>query len=343
VGIRSIERQLSATVEFRYIGAMKVAFGHANLARDLGTPPSAPAVAIGSFDGVHRGHQALLAAARADARARGTQAGALTFDPHPARYFAPALAPPLILPLPRRLELLGEAGADFVVVERFDAALAGLTPEAFVDQVLLGGLGVGHVVVGHDFSFGKGRLGSGATLVDLGRRRGFGVTVIPAVTADGVICSSTKIREFLLEGRIEGARLLLGRPPEVTGQVVRGAGRGRGLGIPTANLAVEGDLPLKTGIYAARALLLDAGGSYPAAVSVGTNPTFTAGSDAAPVTVEAYLLDYPGGDLYDSRVRLLFEGRLRDERRFDSVEELLEEIDRDVARARELLAARQRG
>ena len=153
-----------------------------------------------------------------------------------------------------------------------------------------------------------------------------------------MLVSSTKIREFLLDGRIEGARLLLGRPPEVTGTVVRGAGRGRGLGIPTANLKPEGDLPLKTGIYAAWAQLLDAGGTYPAAVSVGTNPTFTAGTDDAPVTVEAYLLDYPGADLYDSRVRLLFEGRLRDERRFGSVEELLAEIQRDVARTRELLA-----
>ena len=236
------------------------------------------------------------------------------------------------------MELLGESGADFVVVEHFDATLANLTPEAFVDQVLVAGLGVAHVVVGHDFSFGHGRLGTGATLVDLGRSRGFTVTVVPAVTADGVLVSSTKIREFLLDGRIEGARLLLGRPPEFTGTVVRGAGRGRGLGIPTANLKPEGDLLLKTGIYAAWAQLLDAGGTYPAAVSVGTNPTFTAETDGPPVIVEAYLLDYPGADLYDSRVRLLFEGRLRDERRFGSVEELLAEIQRDVARTRELLA-----
>ncbi len=316
---------------------MKVAWGHARLAEDLGERPREPAIAIGSFDGVHRGHQALLAAARAEAGSRDALAGALTFDPHPARFLAPALAPPLILPLARRVELLGQAGADFVVVEPFDAALASLDPEAFVDQVLVAGLGAGHVVVGHDFSFGHGRLGTGATLVDLGRSRGFTVTVVPAVTVEGVLVSSTKIREFLLEGRIDGARLLLGRPPEVTGKVVRGAGRGRGLGIPTANLQPEGDLPLKTGIYAAWAHLLDTGGTYPAAVSVGTNPTFTAGSEGAPVIVEAYLLDYPGPDLYDSRVRLLFEGRLRDERRFGSVEELLAEIQRDVARTRELL------
>ena len=304
---------------------MKVAWGHTRLAADLGRSPRAPAVAIGSFDGVHRGHQALLAAARADADTRGAEAGALTFDPHPARYFAPALAPPLIQPLQRRLELLLQSGADFVVVERFDAGLARLTPEEFVDQVLVSGLGVAHVVVGHDFSFGKARAGSSATLTELGRQRGFAVTIIPPVTADGLVCSSTKIREFLLEGRIEGARLLLGRAPEVTGQVVRGAGRGRALGIPTANLDVEGDFPVRTGIYAAWAELLDRGNArYPAAVSVGTNPTFSTGSERSPVTVEPYLLDYPGDDLYGTRVRLELQARLRDEQRFDTVESLLD-------------------
>jgi riboflavin kinase / FMN adenylyltransferase len=308
--------------------------------------PRASAVAIGNFDGVHRGHQALVAAARAQAQARGAPAGVLTFDPHPARFFAPTLAPPLLMPLDRRLELLGEAGADFVLVERFDAELARLDPEAFVADVLVAALGVGHVVVGHDFSFGRGRAGNAADLARLGQAHGFGVTVVPAVAVDGLVCSSTKIREFLLAGRIDGARLLLGRPPEVTGQVVRGAGRGRPLGIPTANLAPEGDPPLRTGIYAARALLLDRGGArYPAAVSVGTNPTFVeaaAGGDPAgalPVTVEAHLLDYPGDDLYGARVRLLFEARLRDERRFASVEALLAEIARDIARTRQVLAA----
>jgi riboflavin kinase / FMN adenylyltransferase len=319
---------------------MQVARGRTRLVADLGRLPRAPAVAIGNFDGVHRGHQALLATARTDARARGAEAGVLTFDPHPARFFAPALAPPLLMPLARRLELLGEAGADFAVVETFDAALAALDPAAFVAHVLVGALGVAHVVVGHDFSFGRGRAGTTATLADLGTRHGFAVTIIPAVTVDGLICSSTKIREFLLEGRVEGAALLLGRPAEVTGTVVRGAGRGRALGIPTANLDVEGDLPLKTGIYAARAQLLERGasgkGDHRAAVSVGTNPTFT-GPGPAPITVEAYLLDYPGADLYGARVRLLLQARLRDERRFDSVDELLAEIHRDVARTRDLV------
>jgi riboflavin kinase/FMN adenylyltransferase len=316
---------------------MKVARGRARLAADLGQMPRSPAVAIGNFDGVHRGHQALVAAARTEADTRRAEAGVLTFDPHPARFFAPALAPPLLVSLARRLELLGEAGADFALVEPFDAQLAGMTPEAFVDQVLVDALGVGHVVVGYDFSFGRKRAGNAATLTTLGASRGFGVTVVPPVSADGVHCSSTKIREFLLEGRIEGAALLLGRPPEITGQVVRGAGRGRDLGFATANLHPEvDDLAFRTGIYAARAVLLDTGARYDAAVSIGTNPTFQSGT-GAPITVEAHLLDYPGDDLYGARLRLHFVARLRDERRFDSIDALVAQISRDIAQTRNLL------
>jgi riboflavin kinase/FMN adenylyltransferase len=167
-----------------------------------------------------------------------------------------------------------------------------------------------------------------------------GVTVVPAVMAEGLVCSSTKIREFLLEGRVDGARLLLGRPFEITGAVVRGAGRGRGLGIPTANLRPEGELLPRTGIYAGRARTLDgsgdaAAGSHAAAISVGTNPTFVPGTGE--LTVEAYLLDFDG-DLYDRRLRLELLARLRDERRFASVDELLVQIHKDIARTREIAA-----
>ena len=157
------------------------------------------------------------------------------------------------------------------------------------------------------------------------------------MTVDGLVCSSTKVREFVLEGRVEGAALLLGRPVEITGPVVRGAGRGRGLGIPTANVAPEGELLPPLGIYAARALVLDATGrvasAHKAALSVGSNPTFTAASGAAPVTVEAHLLDFDG-DLYGRRLRLEVLHRLRDERRFESVEALLEQIAADIAETR---------
>jgi riboflavin kinase/FMN adenylyltransferase len=312
---------------------MKVVRGRQRIAAELGRPLRAPTVAIGNFDGVHRGHQALVTAAAGLARGSGGEAVVLTFDPHPAHFFAPHLAPPMIMPLARRLELLAQFGAEVVVIESFDAAFAAIEADPFVEEVLGRDLGARHVVVGYDFSFGHGRHGTPAVLTSLGGRLGMGVTVIPPVTVDGLVCSSTKIREFVHEGRVDGAQLLLGRPFEVTGEVVRGAGRGRGLGIPTANLRPEGELLPRTGIYAARARSLDGAVARPAAVSVGTNPTFVPG--ASEITVEAYLLDFDG-DLYGKRLRLELLARLREERRFASTEELIAQIHKDVARTREI-------
>lgn len=311
---------------------MLILRGRARMAADGRRPLS---LAIGNCDGVHLGHQALVARARALADASGSRAAVMIFDPHPARYFAPALAPPLIQTIERRLDLLADAGAEVAIVEPFDAALAGLEAEAFVDEILARELGVRHVVVGQGFSFGRGRRGNAALLESLGRRLGLEVVIHPPVMVGGMVCSSTKIREFVLEGRVDGAQLLLGRPFEVVGTIVRGRGRGRRLGIPTANLQVEGELLPRSGIYAGLARRLDASPlARPAAVSVGTNPTFP---DATPaVTVEAHLLDFEG-DLYGSRLRLELHARLRDERRFESPDELVAQIQEDVARTRELL------
>ena len=297
-------------------------------------PASPVALAIGNFDGVHRGHQELVRVARARGAAVGAPGGVLTFTPHPARVFAPALAPPLIVSLERRLELLGLAGAELAIVEAFTPALAAVEPEAFVREVLVDRLGAREVVVGYDFTFGRDRRGTPALLRELGASLGLGVTIVPPVTIDGLVCSSTKVREFVLEGRVEGAALLLGRPVELTGPVIRGAGRGRGIGVPTANVAPEGELLPRVGIYAARALVLDTEGAlastHRAALSVGSNPTFVAGGA---VTVEAHLLDF-AGDLYGRRVRLEVLHRLRDERRFESVEALVAQIAADVADVR---------
>lgn len=316
---------------------MKVVRGRERIAAELRRPLHAPTVAIGNFDGVHRGHQALVAAARDVAHAAGNDAVVLTFDPHPASFFAPHLAPPMIMPVERRLELLAEAGADVTVIERFDAAFAAIEADEFVEGVLGRDLGARHVVIGYDFSFGHARHGTPALLTSLGQRLGIGVTVVPAVMAEGLVCSSTKIREFVLEGRVDGASLLLGRPFEVTGEVVRGAGRGRSLGIPTANLRPESELLPRTGIYAARAHTVDAGGAVArvAAVSVGTNPTFVPDPTRRDVTVEAYLLDFDG-DLYGRRLRLELLARLRDERPFPSADELITQIHKDIARTREI-------
>jgi riboflavin kinase / FMN adenylyltransferase len=313
--------------------------GRHRIAAELGGALREPAVAIGNFDGVHRGHRALLDEARRCACGAGGQTVALTFSPHPARFFAPDLAPPLLTPLPRRVELLGLAGADVVIVEPFTAELAATSAEDFVRQILHRDLGARHVVVGADFSFGRERSGNTALLADLGAALGMGIHVVPPVTAHGLVCSSTKIREFVLEGRVAGASMLLGRPFAIDGSVVRGAGRGRTLGVPTANVAHEGEILPKPGVYAGRACLLDAAERrerecFAAAISIGTNLTF-APQGEPPLTVEAHLLDF-AGDLYGARLRLAFLAHLREQRRYDSAGELVAAIARDIARTREI-------
>jgi riboflavin kinase/FMN adenylyltransferase len=247
----------------------------------------------------------------------------------------------MLITLERRLELLAEAGADVVLVEPFTAELAALPAQRFVEAVLREDLGADHVVVGWDFSFGAGRVGNAALLASEGARLGMGITVVPPVMVEGLVCSSTKIREFVLEGRVEGAALLLGRPYETTGRVVHGLRRGHTVGIPTANLEPDTDLLPKSGIYAAWARQLDDAPSIRmrAAVSIGTNPTFADESRGSvpPVTVEAHLLDFDG-DLYGARMRLEFVSRVRDQRAFQSVDELVAAIRRDILQTREILA-----
>jgi riboflavin kinase/FMN adenylyltransferase len=297
------------------------------------------AVAIGNFDGVHLGHQALLRGARERAARYGGEATVLTFVPHPARLFAPEKAPALVMSLERRLELFAEAGMDLAIVEPFTRAFAAIEAEAFVRDVLARDVGARDVVVGYDFSFGRARTGNPDRLRALGAALGIGVEVVAPVAIAGVACSSTKIRALVAEGRAVDAAAYLGRPFELEGRVVRGAGRGRAIGFPTANLAPDGELLPRLGIYAARARVLDgplAGERRKAALSVGRNPTFVPGGAAAPITVEAYLLDFDG-DLYDLRVRLEIGERLRDEQRFASVEDLVAQIAADVARVKALV------
>jgi riboflavin kinase/FMN adenylyltransferase len=305
-------------------------------ARSSADPPLA--VAIGNFDGVHRGHRALLDEARARAARQGGTSAVLTFTPHPARLFAPAKAPPLIMSLGRRLELCAEAGIETAIVESFTPAFAAIEAGDFVRRVLAQDLAAREVVVGYDFSFGRGRAGNVTQLGALGAELGIGVAVIPPVTVDGLPCSSTRIRELGAAGDVRRAAALLGRPLELEGRVVRGAARGQALGFPTANLAPEGELVPKIGIYAARTRILQgprAGTVHQTALSIGRNPTFAGDGGAAPVTVEAYLLDFEG-DLYDRRLRLEILERLRDEQRFASVEALKAQIAADVERVRDL-------
>ncbi len=295
--------------------------------------PPGTVVAIGNFDGVHRGHQQVLHQARSLAQEvpGEHQVAVMTFDPHPARLFAPELAPPLISPMDRRIDWLGEAGADRVVVQPFDEALAAHSPEGFVQQVLVESLGAGGVVVGYDFTFGKSGQGTTEDLIRLAGQRGVHVAVTPAFYQDGILVSSTKIREFILSGRVYGASLLLGRPYELGGRVVRGAGRGHTIGYPTANVAVEQELIPAFGVYAARVRVGEE--LVDAAVSIGIVPTFKQDQE---ITVEAYLLDFCG-DLYERRICLEFVRRLRPERRFESAEALVDQIALDVKQVRDIL------
>ena len=300
------------------------------------------AVAIGNFDGVHLGHQRLLSVAREGAAARRTPAAVLTFEPHPVRALRPALAPPLITPLPRKLELLAGCGTDATVVQPFDLGYAQTTAREFVTRDLAGRLGVAEVVVGYDFTAGHERARVDA-LRPLLAAAGILLHVVEPVTADGLVVSSTKIREFLLEGNVEAASLLLTRPYDLDGTVIRGAGRGRGFGFATANVATGALLPAN-GVYVVRAIVggrpgplgPEGGVAYGGVCNVGVKPTVEAG---AAVVAEAHLLDFDGRDLYGEPIRLAFLARLRDERRFPSVDALRAQIAADVTRARELLAA----
>jgi riboflavin kinase/FMN adenylyltransferase len=310
---------------------MDVFAGHRSLTRRL----SAPAIAIGNFDGVHRGHAALVHQARQLAGAHG-ESVVLTFDPHPTQVLAPHVAPPLICTLARKLELLEAAGADAVVVEPFTTELAALTADDFVANVLAGALGARHIVVGADFTYGKSRGGNVETLAAAGSRHGFDVTVVPPVTVDGEVASSTRVRGYLRGGDPLRATALLGRRYDIDGVVVRGAGRGKGLGIPTANIGYTCDLLAQPGIYAVtlQRTGLDRAPLH-AVASLGTNPTFT--EAGAPLVLEVHVLDFDA-DLYDAPVRVGFVERLRDEARFDSVDALVAQIHADIARARAIFA-----
>jgi riboflavin kinase/FMN adenylyltransferase len=303
---------------------MQTARGH----RSLATTPRNAAVAIGNFDGVHVGHQRIFELCVAKARAAGGEACVLTFEPHPAKVLAPEVAPPLITTAERKLELIAGCGIDLCVAEPFDRAFAAHSPAEFVDEILVQSLAAREIVVGSDFTYGQKRAGTVDTLRADGR---FGVTVVDKVTVDGLVASSSKIRELVLEGRVEGAARLLGRPFELAGDVVRGAGRGRTIGIPTANVRTKNELLPRGGVYAGYARV-DAE-RHRCVVNVGTNPTFTTGDV---LSIEAHLLDFDR-DLYGNTLVIEFAVRLRPEARFPNVEALVAQIKHDIEQARVLL------
>ncbi len=297
-------------------------------------------VAIGKFDGVHSGHRAVIDRARVAAAEAGARVVAVTFDRNPLSLLRPELCPEPVCSVGQKLDLLAAAGVDVTLVLRFDEQLAALEPRAFVEHVLLS-LGVVTVMVGDDFRFGRGGAGDPALLTELGAEYGFAVDVVGDVQGGGRRVSSTWVRDLLAAGDVEGAARLLGRPHAVQGEVVHGLKRGRELGFPTANLSAsaEGFIPAD-GVYAGWLVDLGADGTavttrYPAAISVGTNPTF----DDVPVRqVEAYVLDETGLDLYGHRVQIRFTHRIRGMVAFAGIEALIAQMDDDVARVRAALA-----
>jgi riboflavin kinase/FMN adenylyltransferase len=287
----------------------------------------ASVVALGVFDGIHLGHQEILTRAVTRARRDGLAAVACTFDRHPMEILKPERAPLPITTLDERLALMAATGLDTTLVLAFTRDLANVEPEAFVRDVLVERLHGKAVVVGTDHRFGRGARGDARLLETLGLQLGFDVEVVQPLQIDGAPVSSTEIRTALGRGDVERAARLLGRPYSACGEVVRGAGRGRTLGFPTANLRTDRPLLIPTGVYACRARCGE--GVYRAMVNVGNRPTF----EGQTYAIEAYLLDFTG-DIYDRPLCLEFHRRVRDEQKFASVEALKEQIARDVELAR---------
>jgi riboflavin kinase/FMN adenylyltransferase len=312
--------------------------------RDLGAcprPPAGTAITIGAYDGVHRGHRAVIAEVKRLAAERGLSTAVVTFDRHPASVVRPESAPLLLTDIDQKLELLEETGVDFTVVIHFDEARSHESPEDFVNEVLVQCLNAKLVVVGSDFHFGYKRRGNVALLEQVGATAGFEVIGLDLVGADGRPAvdeeqvSSTAIRAALAEGDLEGANRLLGRPYEVRGPVQHGDERGRELGFPTANVIVPADILLPAnGIYAVW-YERPSGEVLPAAASLGHRPTFYE-SQPYPL-LEVHVLDWDG-DLYGELAKVRFVGRLRDELKFDSHDALVDQMHLDCDDARVVLA-----
>ena len=287
---------------------------------------------IGNFDGVHLGHAAVIDGVRKLAAELGGPSGAMLFDPHPRAYFQPNAPHFTLTPMPQRLALMADKGLDFAAVLPFGAELAAMPAQDFIAQVLVAGFAVRHVVVGYDFCFGKGRLGTGEMLAAAGARLGFGVTIQTALGDGEAPYSSSRIRELLRQGDVAAARRLLGRWWRIDGDVIAGAGRGEGLGFPTANIVLPPGVDLKHGIYASW-VWID-GAKHPAASYLGKRPAFDNG---APV-FETFLIGYQG-DLYGKRLGVDLVGYLRGDLPFTSVEALKVQMQADCDEALRRLRA----
>lgn len=303
-------------------------------AQSLTPPENGSSVTIGTFDGVHVGHRSLIDEAKRAAAEIGTDSVVVTWDRHPFQTIRPAQAPPLLSTPERRLELLNETGIDWIALIRFDEELSKWPPERFVEEVLAAGLAARWVVVGQGWRFGHKAAGDVELLSKLGERFGFGVTPLGLAQVAGEVASSSRVRKAVGAGDMTLARTLLGRPFDLDGEVIHGASRGADLGFPTANVTPDPKLvrpPI--GVYAGRARVGETW--YTAAINLGVNPTF-GGDPNTPPLVEAYLLDLDD-DLYGQTLRVEFWERLRDEKKFDSADALVEQMKLDVEATRHVV------
>jgi len=293
-------------------------------------PLAGAVVAIGNFDGVHRGHRAVIAAARERARTLGRKAAALTFTPHPRLFLRPQDALFQLSSDRDKLRLLAATGLDGAIVMNFDAALATTLAEDFIGKILVGALGIGGAAIGFDFHFGRNRAGSPTFLAEQGARLGFAVDIAPPLEDEGRPVSSGAVRAALVAGRVVEATELLGGPWFVSGEVIHGDKRGRELGFPTANLKLSPSCGLKHGIYAVRADI--AGTRHDGVASFGRRPMF---DDGAPL-LEVFLFDFDG-DLYGQAIDVAFIGWIRHEQKFESIETLKRHMTADAIQARDAL------
>ncbi len=302
-------------------------------------PPEArgAVAALGNFDGLHRGHRVVIAAAGRRALELGAPLGVLTFEPHPRQYFQSSTAPFRLTPFRAKMRMLEEIGVDCVLNLRFGPDLAGMKAEDFVTDVLAGGLGISHLAVGPGFVFGKGRQGDTALLHRMAAERDFGFTEVQAALdgAAGRMFASTDIRVLIRRGEVDLAARALGHIWEIEARVQHGDSRGEAMGFPTANMPLEGGLHPGPGIYAVRVGIADGRNMtwHDAAAYIGTRPTFAGET----MLLEVYLFDYTG-DLYDRRLRVAFVGAVRKDQAFDSPEALKIQMAADCERARDLLA-----
>jgi len=292
-------------------------------------------VAIGNFDGIHKGHRAVIDIARTHAERLDRPLGILTFEPHPRQVFTPDSPPFRLMNAEAKANRLAKLGIERLYEIAFNRSLAALTPEQFARNVIADGLDLSHVVVGADFCFGKNRAGKADHLTAFGAQMGFGVTIAPLLQANDGAVSSTRIRAALSEGRPRDAAAMLGHLHRIEGAVIRGDQRGRDLGYPTANMSIAGLHPPKFGVYAVKVDVLSGPhkGTYPAVSSLGVRPMFGVNQP----NIETYLFDFKG-DLYGTHLSVALVEYLRGEERFDSLAALIAQMDADSARARAILS-----